>query len=173
VYNSENGEILSSGYDALSTKRNSENSIHKDNEIYLDSFQSELYRIYLESKGDRSIKDTLILQVVGKFLKLFFNEAKTLVMTEFEQQMAKTYPSALLDNFHFIIIVPDEWEYDIRDKIIRPLFIAADLLAESDHPKRLFFFQRWSLSYSDFIHLSIVILYLPMVDNLISIGISR
>jgi hypothetical protein len=140
VYNRENGEVLSSGYDALKTNRDSENSIHKDNEIYLDSFQSELYRIYLESKGDRSSKNTLILQVVGKFLKLLFDEAKTDVMTAFEQPMAKTFPSALLDSFHFIIIVPDEWEYDIRDKVIRTLFIAADLIEESDHPKRLLFF---------------------------------
>jgi hypothetical protein len=139
VYNRQNGEIFSWEYDAR-TKRDSENSIHKDNEIYLDSFQSELYRIYLESKGDRSSKNTLILQVVGKFLKLLFNVAKTGVMTKFEQQMAKTYPSALLDSFHFMIIVPDEREYDIRDKIIRPLFIAADLIGESDHPKRLLFF---------------------------------
>jgi hypothetical protein len=159
VYNRENGEILSSGYDALKTKRDSENSIHKVNEIYLDSFQNELYRIYLESKGDRSSKNTLILQVVGKFLKLLFIEAKTGAMTKFERQMAKTYPSALLDNFHFIIIVPDEWECDIRDKIIHPLFIAADLISESDHPKRLLFFtemecflqQFQSFDYRDFI----------------------
>jgi hypothetical protein len=136
VYNRKNGEILSSGGDALWTKRYSETSIHKDNEIYLDSFQSELRRIYLESKGDRSSKNTLILLVIGKFL--LFNCAKTHIMEGSEQQMAKTNPIALLDNFHFIIIVPDEWEYDIRDKIMHPLFIAADLIAESSQEVTLF-----------------------------------
>ncbi|GAA5815424.1 hypothetical protein MFLAVUS_008932 [Mucor flavus] len=44
------------------------------------------------------------------------------------------------DLFHYAFIVPSEWEEDIRDDLIRPIFVRSGLISNEDHQDRLLFF---------------------------------
>ncbi|GAA5809941.1 hypothetical protein MFLAVUS_003356 [Mucor flavus] len=44
------------------------------------------------------------------------------------------------DAFHYAFILPSEWEKEIRENLLRPMFIQGDLLHEGDHEDRLLFF---------------------------------
>ncbi|KAI9259809.1 hypothetical protein EDC94DRAFT_154203 [Helicostylum pulchrum] len=45
-----------------------------------------------------------------------------------------------IDSFHYAFIVPSEWEEEIRDDIIRPIFVQSGLISNEDHQDRLLFF---------------------------------
>jgi hypothetical protein len=140
VYNRNNGEILKWGRSAAMRRYGEK---YREDEIYLGNFQSKLHQICLNSKKeDRSSEDRLIFKLLGKFLKLVVNEAIENALKTIEQQTTETNKERedFKSNAHFIFVVPTEWKYDIRDKIIRPLFIAAGLIGETDHPNRLLFF---------------------------------
>lgn len=51
-------------------------------------------------------------------------------------------PNILNADYHFAIILPTNWDYDIRKKLIRPLFIAAGIIKEEDDDNRLLFFNK-------------------------------
>lgn len=47
-----------------------------------------------------------------------------------------------LSDYHFSFLVPTSWDYDIREELIRHLFIQTGLITESDHKSRLLFFTK-------------------------------
>lgn len=44
-----------------------------------------------------------------------------------------------LDKVHYAFIVPSEWKKEIREELIRPIYIEAGLISEKDHSDRLLF----------------------------------
>lgn len=136
MYNRENEEILSWGDSVL----NKDSYGSTGSELYLENFQSELYQIYLKSKADPSTKNALSLLALGKCLKLIVDETKEGAGKKYEQQGNNENRRLTGNRIHFIFVVPSDWEYDIRDEIIRPLFIAADLIGKNDDPKMVLFF---------------------------------
>lgn len=40
---------------------------------------------------------------------------------------------------HYVFVVPSEWEEEIRQLFIRPIFILANLISKDDHKDRLLF----------------------------------
>lgn len=48
---------------------------------------------------------------------------------------------------HFAFFVPTDWGYKIREKVIRPLFIRAKLINETDHNSRLLFFTQLETTF--------------------------
>lgn len=43
-------------------------------------------------------------------------------------------------HYHFSLILPTHWDYDIREKLLRPLFINSKLISKNDDQSRLLFF---------------------------------
>jgi hypothetical protein len=150
VYNRNNGEILNWGRNTAMRRYYEKN---RKDEIYLGNFQSKLHEIFLNSeKEDRSNEDRLIFELLGKFLKLIVNEAIENALKSIEQQTTETNKERedFKNTAHFIFVAPTEWKYDIRDEIIRPLFIAAGLIGETDHPNRLLFFTEVDCFFYEF-----------------------
>ncbi|GAA5815479.1 hypothetical protein MFLAVUS_008991 [Mucor flavus] len=44
------------------------------------------------------------------------------------------------DLFHYAFIVPSEWEEEMREDIVRPIFVQSGLISNEDHQDRLLFF---------------------------------
>ncbi|GAA5808560.1 hypothetical protein MFLAVUS_001951 [Mucor flavus] len=43
------------------------------------------------------------------------------------------------DALHYVFVVPSEWEEEIREVLIRPIFVRANLILKDDHKDRLLF----------------------------------
>ncbi|KAI9258417.1 hypothetical protein EDC94DRAFT_613720 [Helicostylum pulchrum] len=43
------------------------------------------------------------------------------------------------DALHYVFVVPSEWEEEIREVLIRPIFVQANLISKDDHKDRLLF----------------------------------
>jgi hypothetical protein len=136
VYNKENGNISRWGHAALDAL--TDNRICGDEE-YLDDFLTKLYRIYQKNEEERDYKDNIIILVLGNFLQVQVNEAKQNLLIK---QRHKEHSNVIPLSFHFIFVVPTELDYNFRDDILRPIFIAAGLVTEMDHSSRLLFFRK-------------------------------
>ncbi|KAI8087299.1 hypothetical protein BDF21DRAFT_226510 [Thamnidium elegans] len=44
-----------------------------------------------------------------------------------------------VEELHHIFIIPSEWEEEMREVLLRPLFVQADLISKDDHKDRLLF----------------------------------
>lgn len=97
----------------------------------------ELNRIYPKYKADPNDKDVLwVIQSVTDFILNLVNNLKTKWLETVGYETTNTI------NFHFVFVVPTEWEYSIQQDILRPMFVATGLLSEKDHPNRLLFFTK-------------------------------
>ncbi|KAG2237884.1 hypothetical protein INT48_002188 [Thamnidium elegans] len=97
----------------------------------------EIQRVYPKYKKDPNDKDALeVLQSVTDFILHLANSLKA----TWSEVVGQENTNAI--NLHFVFIVPTEWEYTIREDIIRPIFIAAGLISNTDHPNRLLLFTK-------------------------------
>lgn len=108
-----------------------------DDITYKDNFMGEIKRVYPKYKEDQNDKDALeVLQSVTDFILNLVNSIKATWSEVVRQENTNAV------NLHFVFIVPTEWEYKIREDIIRPIFIAAGLISRTDHPNRLLLFTK-------------------------------
>ncbi len=82
---------------------------------------AELYRIHQKAKRDRNENDRLILIAFSKAIKKVQEKLSNLNPIEGKR-------------FHYIFVVPNEWEHELRDEIIRPIFKEAGIIDDIDHP---------------------------------------
>ncbi|KAI8078354.1 hypothetical protein BDF21DRAFT_420353 [Thamnidium elegans] len=45
-----------------------------------------------------------------------------------------------MDAFHYVLVVPSEWDEDIREVLLRPMFVQSNLISQDDHKDRLVFY---------------------------------
>lgn len=89
----------------------------------------ELNRIHQKEILDD--KDNFFLRAVSDYLRLLLNDRKKAL----EKQIGNPKIS-----FHYLFIVPTEWDIEIRENLLRPIFIQANLISQQDHNNKLLFF---------------------------------
>lgn len=95
----------------------------------MDNFMNELYRVYPKYKTNKNDKDALrVIQSVTDFLLNLLNDCR-----------AKSSEIFDFETLHFAFVVPTEWDQDIQQDMLRPIFIKSGLISKKDHPNRLLF----------------------------------
>lgn len=135
MYNTASKEILWGN--GAETRQSEENH---QNIFYINNIFTKLNNIYLKrkqtsSKSEYDIYDKLVLQTVPIILRRLVESAHSLPDKNRSNSLSTPY-------YHFTFLVPTSWDYGIREELIRPLFIQAGLITESDHKGRLLFFTK-------------------------------
>lgn len=144
------GEIKFSGAEADEKKR----FYQGESDYYVDSVFFELDKLYKRMEKEEiennrkyqyDVHDTTIIQAAKKLLE----KVKTWSPLSNKTRLVS------LSDYHFAITLPTNWNKKIQTKLIRPLFVEAGLITESDHSDKLLFFTQLR---SDF-------RYLQSLDN--------
>ncbi|KAI9255880.1 hypothetical protein EDC94DRAFT_678176 [Helicostylum pulchrum] len=98
--------------------------------IVIKSFRDKLYALFKKDKETWDEEDIFLMKAVSDYLPLTMEKLKEILNLENES----------IDLFHYAFIVPSEWEEEIRDDIIRPIFVKSGLISNEDHQDRLLFF---------------------------------
>ncbi|GAA5803241.1 hypothetical protein HPULCUR_008718 [Helicostylum pulchrum] len=98
--------------------------------IHCDDFDDGLYSIFKKEKNKWDENDEFLIKAVSDYIRLAAKESieASKIVTESN------------DAFHYAFIVPSEWEEEIREELIRPIFIRSDLISKEDHNDKLLFF---------------------------------
>ncbi|KAI8088118.1 hypothetical protein BDF21DRAFT_396308 [Thamnidium elegans] len=99
------------------------------NGIKVDRFTKLLYQLFKKGQDNWNKDDLFSLKAISNFMCLSVEE----LIKESNQEIKDT--GAL----HYMFIVPSEWEEEIREAIIRPVFVQANLISIGDHSDRLLF----------------------------------
>lgn len=89
------------------------------NSIFLKEQQQKAYRY--------KIHDRIIMNEVTKFLQDEVDEWEKVI-------------GSSKSDFCFAITVPENWNYEIRERMLRPLLAQSGLINKNDHPDRIIFF---------------------------------
>ncbi|GAA5804199.1 hypothetical protein HPULCUR_009686 [Helicostylum pulchrum] len=98
--------------------------------IVIKSFRDKLYALFKKDKETWDEENIFLMKAVSDYLPLTMEKLKEILNLENES----------IDLFHYAFIVPSEWEEEIRDDIIRPIFVKSGLISNEDHQDRLLFF---------------------------------
>ncbi|KAI9258435.1 hypothetical protein EDC94DRAFT_675763 [Helicostylum pulchrum] len=98
--------------------------------IVIKGFRDKLYALFKKDNEPRDEDATFLMKAVSDYLPLAIEY--TIRRTILEKKST--------DLFHYAFIVPSEWEEEIRDDIIRPIFVQSGLILDEDHQDRLLFF---------------------------------
>lgn len=93
----------------------------------------ELEEIFLTAQDDDSYKNDIHRKAVSQGMIYALQE-------EIEHWENKLNSSR--SQFHYVINLPTHWECEMKEKLIRPLFIQAGFINIHDQPNRLVFFNR-------------------------------
>ncbi|KAI7881208.1 uncharacterized protein EV154DRAFT_523540 [Mucor mucedo] len=137
LYNAKTEDILATGDEADYRKFSEadENTV-----FYINNIMIKLNDIYLKNAQDHNAHDRMTLAGVVLFLQ---NLTK-----DYSQGKTISHKSYL--DYHFAVTLPTHWDLNIREKMLRPLFIQAGLVSADDHHDRLLFFSQLD---GDFRHL--------------------
>ncbi|KAI9252707.1 hypothetical protein EDC94DRAFT_620445 [Helicostylum pulchrum] len=120
VYDKQKSNILSWG---------SENVANTEDSVHIDEFRDRLYQLFKKSREKWDGDDLFLLTAISDFIRLSVEK----LMDENVKRMKDT------DALHYVFVAPTEWEEEIRQLFIRPIFILANLISEDDHKDRLLF----------------------------------
>ncbi|GAA5812181.1 hypothetical protein MFLAVUS_005631 [Mucor flavus] len=109
--------------------------VRKDEEetednIVIDNFRDKLYDLFKKKKEDWDEEDIFLIDAVSNCLSLAVKRNVEIISLEIES----------FDLFHYAFVVPSEWEEEMRDDILRPIFVQSGLISNKDHEDRLLFF---------------------------------
>lgn len=91
--------------------------------------EKQIYRLFKKGKDNWNRNDLFLLRVLSDFFRLYVKE----LIDDRKKQIKDN------DALHYAFIVPSEWEEDIREVLIRPIFVKAGLILESGQQDRLLF----------------------------------
>ncbi|KAI8047276.1 hypothetical protein BDF21DRAFT_210705 [Thamnidium elegans] len=102
---------------------------NKQDIVQIDVSREKLYQIFKKKKGSRDQDDLFTLTAVSDFIRLSVEE------------LIKYLKGEIKDNgaLHYVLNVPSEWEEEIREVLIRPIFVQANLISKDDHQDRILF----------------------------------
>lgn len=124
MYDKQTRKVSNWGYDAL------EKEVKNEHDVKINNFMDELYLLFKKSKNTWNENDKLLIKAVSDFIYLAVKESME----------DKDIKNKSLDSFYYGFIVPSEWQEEIREDLLRPMFIQAGLLSKEDHKDRLLFF---------------------------------
>ncbi|KAG2228887.1 hypothetical protein INT48_007052 [Thamnidium elegans] len=108
-----------------------DNSVDDNEEdtIQIDVSREKLYQLFEKGKDSWDQDDLFTLTAISDFICLYVEE------------LIKDSKGEIKDSgaLHYVLTVPSEWEEEIREVLIRPIFVQANLISKDDHPDRLLF----------------------------------
>ncbi|KAI9273790.1 hypothetical protein EDC94DRAFT_689813 [Helicostylum pulchrum] len=122
TYDKQNSKVLSWG-----RKYDNED----ENTMQIDMSGERLYRLFAKDKDSWDQDDLFFFKAVSDFIGLSVEK----LMEEHKNAKKIKDTSAL----HYVFVAPSVWEEEIREVLIRPLFVQANLISKDDHQDRLLF----------------------------------
>ncbi|KAG2233262.1 hypothetical protein INT48_001711 [Thamnidium elegans] len=121
TYDKHKANVLSWGHQSV---RN-----NKQDTVKIDVSREKLYRLFKKGKDSWDQDDLFTLTAVSDFIRLSIEE------------LIKDSKGEIKDSgaLHYVLLVPSEWEEEIREVLIRPIFVQANLILKEDHQDRLLF----------------------------------
>ncbi|KAG2235836.1 hypothetical protein INT48_003948 [Thamnidium elegans] len=120
TYDNNKSNILSWGNQSV--KNNEEDTVQ------IDVSREKLYQLFKKSKYSWDQDDLFLLTAVSDFIRLFVEK-----LIKDSEEIKDS------DALHYVLVVPSEWEEEIREVLIRPIFVQANLISKDDHQDRLLF----------------------------------
>ncbi|GAA5816210.1 hypothetical protein MFLAVUS_009736 [Mucor flavus] len=94
--------------------------------VQIDISEERLNRLFKKGKDCWNQDDLFLFKAVSDYIRL---SVENLI----EKKVKDT------DALHYIFVVPSEWKEEIREVLIRPIFVRANLISKDDHKDRLLF----------------------------------
>lgn len=91
----------------------------------------ELNTIYLKKHDIETKHDAIVKRAARLFLR------EIVEICDLDERKSNSLNTSY---YHFSFLLPTHWKYGIREKILRPLFIKAKLITDTDDHSRLLFF---------------------------------
>ncbi|KAI8047196.1 hypothetical protein BDF21DRAFT_210873 [Thamnidium elegans] len=102
---------------------------NKQDTVRIDVSREKLYQLFEKGKDSWDQDDIFMLTAVSDFIRLSIKELIKRLEGEIKDSGA----------LHYVLVVPSEWEEEIREVLIRPIFVQANLISKDDHQDRLLF----------------------------------
>ncbi|KAG2233241.1 hypothetical protein INT48_001690 [Thamnidium elegans] len=102
---------------------------YEEDTVQIDVSRERLYQLFKKGKDSWDHDDLFTLTAVSDFIRLFVEE----LIEDLEGEIKDG------DALHYVLVVPSEWEEEIREVLIRPIFVRANLISKDDHQDRLLF----------------------------------
>ncbi|KAG2235844.1 hypothetical protein INT48_003956 [Thamnidium elegans] len=102
---------------------------NKEDTVQIDVSREKLYQLFKKGKDCWDQDDLFTLTAVSDFIRLYVEKLIGNLKGEIKDHSA----------LHYVSIVPSEWEEEIREVLIRPIFVQANLISKDDHQDRLLF----------------------------------
>lgn len=106
---------------------------YRNNEDYLNIYDF-MERLYNEIKEGKSrwdeIDDNLAYEIISFFSYIIKNQMNETATADTDD----------LSTYHYAIIVPSEWDEEVKEKLIRPILVESGFILLEDHKDRVLFF---------------------------------
>lgn len=99
--------------------------------VLTDRLEEKIYTLFKRPKYKWDQDDIFMFRAISEFIRLSAKE-----MMKHEETTEGVNNN---DSLHYVFIVPSEWEEEIRESLIRPMFVQAGLIAFENHKDRLLF----------------------------------
>ncbi|GAA5798473.1 hypothetical protein HPULCUR_003877 [Helicostylum pulchrum] len=100
--------------------------------VQIDISEERLHRLFKKGKDSWDQDDKFLFKAVSDYIRLSVEN-----LMEKENRRLKQVKDT--DALHYVFVVPSEWEEEIREVLIRPIFVRANLISKDDHKDRLLF----------------------------------
>ncbi|KAG2229453.1 hypothetical protein INT48_007840 [Thamnidium elegans] len=104
-------------------------SVDKQDTAQIDVSRDKLYQLFKKGKDSWDQDDLFTLTAVSDFIRLSVEE----LIKDSKGEIKDS------DALHYVLLVPSEWEEEIREVLTRPIFVQANLISKDDHQERLLF----------------------------------
>ncbi|KAG2233263.1 hypothetical protein INT48_001712 [Thamnidium elegans] len=102
---------------------------NEEDTVQIDVSGKKLYQLFENGKDRWDQDDLFTLTAVSDFIRLYVEKL-------IEDSKGEIKDSGAL---HYVLVVPSEWEEEIREVLIRPIFVQANLISKDEHQDRLLF----------------------------------
>ncbi|GAA5798687.1 hypothetical protein HPULCUR_004092 [Helicostylum pulchrum] len=100
--------------------------------VQIDISGEKLHQLFKKGKDSWNEDDLFFLKAVSDFLRLSVEKW----MKEENKDIKQIKDT---DALHYVVVVPSEWEEEIREVLVRPIFVRANLVSKEDNRDRLLF----------------------------------
>ncbi|KAI8067314.1 hypothetical protein BDF21DRAFT_112613 [Thamnidium elegans] len=129
TYDKNKSNVLSWGDDSVDD--------NEEDSVQINVSREKLYQLFKKGKDSRDKDDLFTLTAVADFIRLYVENLIENLKGEIKDRGA----------LHYVLVVPSEWEEEIREVLIRPIFVEANLISKDDHQDRLLFCSDIESSY--------------------------
>lgn len=134
MYDEQNMEIVfwkcPSYASDLKEQLESNRSCKNEHYITINNFIDKLYCAFKKGRSYWDENDLILELVVSNFIRVLVN----FIIDNYNGVSIHN-----LDMLNYVCIVPYEWDDEIREELVRPIFIQSGLIAKTDHKDRLLF----------------------------------